>query len=52
MNVKKYKNKFVQIIENIQNNIIPNNNNTIKDSNRLFDVIKICNLILLFHQNI
>ena len=45
VDVKKYKNKFVQIIENIQNNIIPNNNNTIKDSNRLFDVIKICNLI-------
>ena len=46
VDLKKYKNTFIQIIENIQNNINSGNaGGNIKDSNRFFDVIKICNLI-------
>ena len=44
VDIKKYKNNFVQIIENIQNNLI-NNINNVKEANRFFDAIKICNLI-------
>ena len=44
VDLKKYKNKFLQIIENIQNRILSYNNN-IKEADRFFDVIKICNLI-------
>ena len=45
VDLKKYKNTFIQIIENIQNIINSNNTSNIKDSNRFFDVIKICNLL-------
>jgi protein transport protein SEC24 len=45
VDVKKYKNTFIQIIENIQNIINSGNAGNIKDSNRFFDVIKICNII-------
>ena len=44
VDVKKYKNNFIQIIESIQN-YINSNDNKIKEANRFFDVIKICNLI-------
>ena len=44
VDVKKYKNKLLQIIESIQNNI-NSNNNIFKEANRFFDVIKISNLI-------
>ena len=44
VDVKKYKNKLLQIIENIQNDILSNNSN-FKEANRFFDVINICNLI-------
>ena len=43
VDVKKYKNTFIQIIENIQNNL--NNITNVKEANRFFDVIKLCNLI-------
>ena len=45
LNLKKYKNKFIQIIESIQNLISSDNYYSIKESNRFFDVIKICDLI-------
>ena len=45
VDVKQYKNKFIQIIENIQNNLNSNNNNYLKESNRFFDVVKVCNFI-------
>jgi protein transport protein SEC24 len=45
VDLKKYKNTFIQIIENIQNIINSGNAGNIKDSNRFFDVIKICNII-------
>ncbi len=44
VDVKKFKDKFLQIIENIQNCINSYNSN-VKEANRFFDVIKICNLI-------
>ena len=43
--LKKYKDKLIQIIENIQNNFITNNNINAKEANKFFDVVKICNLI-------
>lgn len=44
VDVKKYKNNFIQIIESLQN-YITSNDNKIKEANRFFDVINICNLI-------
>ena len=45
VNLKKYKNKLIQIIENIENYISSEGFNSPKESKRFFDVIKICNLI-------
>ena len=45
VDLKKYKNKFIQIIENIQNIISSENHTTSKESTRFFDVIKICDLL-------
>ena len=45
VNLKKYKNKLIQIIENIQNFISQENYKTPKESNRFFDALKICDLI-------
>ena len=44
VDLKKYKNNFIQIIESLQNYIV-SNDNKVKEANRFFDVIKICNLI-------
>ena len=45
VNLKKYKNKIIQIIENIQNYICSDNYNAPKESQRFFDAIKMCDLI-------
>ena len=45
VNLKKYKSKIIQIIENIQNYICSDNYNAPKESQRFFDVIKMCDLI-------
>ena len=45
VDLKKYKNKFIQIIENIQNLISSENYKTSKEANRLFDVLKICDTL-------
>ena len=44
IDIKKYKNKILQIIENIQNNINTYKSN-VKEADRFFDVVKLCNLI-------
>ena len=44
VDLKKYKNKILQIIENIQNSINTYGSN-IKEADRFFDSIKLCNLI-------
>ena len=43
--LKKYKNKIIQIIESIQTYIFSDNYNAPKEASRFFDVIKICDLI-------
>ena len=45
IDLKKYKNKFIQIIENIQNLINSENYKTTKEANRFFDVLKICDIL-------
>ena len=45
IDIKKYKNKLIQIIENIQTYISSENCNTSKEANRFFDAVKICDLI-------
>ena len=45
VDLKKYKNKFIQIIESIQNNISSESYKAPKDAIRFFDTIKICDLI-------
>ena len=45
VNLKEYKNKFIQIIENIQNYISSDNYNPPNEATRFFDAIKICDLI-------
>ena len=45
VNLKKYKNKFIQIIENIQSYITNENYIPPKEATRFFDAIKICDLI-------
>ena len=45
VDLKKYKNKFIQIIENIQNLINSENYKTSKEANRFFDVLKICDIL-------
>ena len=45
VNLKEYKNKLIQIIENIQNYISSENYNPPNEATRFFDVIKICDLI-------
>ena len=45
VNFKKYKNKFIQIIESIQNFTLDENYNAPKEATRFFDAIKICDLI-------
>ena len=45
VDLKKYKNKFIQMIENIQNLISSENYKTSKEANRFFDVLKICDTL-------
>ena len=45
VNLKKHKNKLIQIIENIQNYISSDNYYPPKEATRFFDIIKICDLI-------
>ena len=45
VNLKQYKNKLIQIIENIQNLITSENYKSSKEATRFFDVLKICDLI-------
>ena len=45
VDLKKNKNKFIQIIENIQNLINSENYKTTKEANRFFDVLKICDIL-------
>ena len=45
VDLKKYKDKFIQIIENIQNLISSENYKTTKEANRFFDVLKISDLM-------
>ena len=45
VDLKKNKNKFIQIIENIQNLINSENYKTSKEANRFFDVLKICDIL-------
>lgn len=45
VSLKKYKNKIIQVIENIQNYISSENYNAPKESQRFFDAIKVCDLI-------
>ena len=45
VDLKKHKNKLIQITENIQNYISLDNYKSSKESNRFFDVLKICNLL-------
>ena len=44
VDIKKFKNNFIQIIESLQN-YIAFSDNKVKEANRFFDVIKICNII-------
>ena len=45
VNLKKYKNKLIQVIENIQNFITSENYKSSKEATRFFDVLKICDLL-------
>ena len=45
VNLKNYKNKLIQIIENIENYISSEGFHSPKESKRFFDAIKICNLL-------
>ena len=45
IDLKKYKNRLIQIIENIQTYISSDNCNTSKEATRFFDAIKICDFI-------
>ena len=45
VNLKKYKNKLIQILENIQNLISSENYQAPKEASRFFDVLKICDLL-------
>ena len=45
VDLKIYKNKFIQIIENIQNLINSENYKTSKEANRFFEVLKLCDTL-------
>ena len=45
VDLKKYKDKFIQIIENIQTLISSENYKTSKEANRFFDVLKLCDIL-------
>ena len=45
VDIKKYKNKFIQIIENIQNLINSEDYKPPKEATRFFDTLKICDII-------